>query len=249
MKCKLRTTMNLLVFGLKITFIQNTFSAQFILIKLENIFFVNFQQYYGYSKYDAADDNDCYVDLPLEVVLQEYDNLKDPTNRCSGENPFAWQQFIESSSLEKHEESADQEILLNCDICNKLFSERYSLNAHKLSIHHGMLYDCNICERSFNHLAKLIRHKNIVHQKVSYTCALCEKSFRNFSTLETHEMLKHQKMNHACAIRDEKFSSITDPRKHLAKHTGFTCDNCKKSFTLLSNLKRHKNTVNCKKRF
>ena len=69
------------------------------------------------------------------------------------------------------------EIMKNCEICNKEFKTKSGLRQH-ISIIHGEQKEnkCNICLKIFHLQSKLTSHMKSVHEnKKNHKCDSCEK--------------------------------------------------------------------------
>lgn len=95
-----------------------------------------------------------------------------------------------------------------------------------------------------------------------YACDLCDRSFNHASNLSSHKKIRHREIfSHVCKVCDRRFAFAEDLNYHFIKHTGEKrfCDQCDKSFSYSSTLKKHKRKVHekirahactiCSKRF
>ena len=107
-----------------------------------------------------------------------------------------------------------------CDICNKLFSNKSNLRKHIKSVHEKMKFKSEICDKEFSQEDNLQRHKKAVHSKsIEFKCTVCERKFSRKENLQAHKTVcckcKHcheqfslppELLNHICPEK-----KITEP--------------------------------------
>ena len=80
------------------------------------------------------------------------------------------------------------EIMKNCEICDKEVKTKSGLNQHISIIHVEQRENkCNICVKIFHHQCKLTLHMKSVHEnKKNHKCDSCGKSFSEAGKLKRH---------------------------------------------------------------
>ena len=122
----------------------------------------------------------------------------------------------------------EQDDVIDCNTCGKIFSSRRLLYFHERNQHVDP-GNCNFCDTYFTSKVKLNTHIQKMHtygpqqQPRTYMCELCGKVFKARSNLSQH-MKSHNK-------------KVLKQKKPPAK--SFPCNNCQKSFKRQWNLKRH----------
>ena len=128
-----------------------------------------------------------------------------------------------------------------CFGCCTLFFTTEQLRNHILRKHHVKTFhhnfendktkplpempdQCDQCSSSFGSKGELRRHLESVHYKERIECQECSMTFTRLDNYRLHKRRKH-------AVADKK------------DHLGLNCSLCKKSFSCMSNLKRHLRTI------
>lgn len=119
----------------------------------------------------------------------------------------------------------NQELMLQCRFCTRLFSRSDVRDAHEKDIHkNGELlsrFKCNECECAFDLREELMSHKILNHYTgVLHTCEECGKNFKKKSLLDLH--------------------------MHSHKEKSIQCETCEMMFTFITGLAKHKKLGRCK---
>ena len=101
----------------------------------------------------------------LEKMYEECLNIKKSLtfkcNKCDEE-------FESLVILNRHKRiHTPSNVMLKCDVCEKLFNEEWKLSAH-IKTHEK--YECNQCEKTFTNLDVKEKHVNISHEDVNIFC-------------------------------------------------------------------------------
>lgn len=122
-------------------------------------------------------------------------------------------------------DSALDEILLKCAVCNFAHSNLHVIDKH-LTIHNGapFRFQCQLCDAWFGQQRYLINHVNSHTVSYFYKCDWCEMSFKSSESLRVH-------------TADEDPECTFDSSGHQL----FQCDVCRKTF-LNEHLFRSHNT-------
>ena len=98
-----------------------------------------------------------------------------------------------------------------CDICNKLFSNKSNLRKHIKSVYEKMKFKCEICDKEFSRKDNLQRHNKAVHSKsIAFKCTVCERKFSRKENL-----LAHKNVCCKCKHCHEQFPSPSELLNHI----------------------------------
>ncbi|XP_061173943.1 zinc finger protein 91-like [Saccostrea echinata] len=144
-------------------------------------------------------------------------------------------------------DSKNGKVLVECDVCGKNLSIN-SIQKHR-KIHNGelIMLNCSVCEKVFSSSHNLQRHMNTVHMnKRSFCCEYCGKQFAEKATMLYHKYTRHAK--NACKKCGISFESKSRLHKHEcyavlydngSKKPLYGCKRCKKYFVHRCKLHRH----------
>ncbi|KAJ1520397.1 hypothetical protein ONE63_003532 [Megalurothrips usitatus] len=115
-----------------------------------------------------------------------------------------------------------------CSTCSKVFKHKRSLARHIREKHNEAPKDlaCAKCTKKFKNERTLVQHIKNVHENKGVRCGECGVQFR-----QVRELITHQRLNRCGSSRS------------LLRHRGPKCLKCKKAFTSLAQLYRHKMTA------
>ena len=108
----------------------------------------------------------------------------------------------------------DQYENVQCDKCNKTFTNAAHLKRHVTFMHDApKKFRCEVCDEAFKTKVMLRNHKSNSHIH-KYKCVQCERIFNLRITLETHINDDHPKQ-HRCLLCKKPFTEVDNLQKHL----------------------------------
>ncbi|CAL8132796.1 unnamed protein product [Orchesella dallaii] len=131
-----------------------------------------------------------------------------------------------------------------CIFCDKTFSTLADPNDHVRSHIKEKPYCCTKCSSSFSKQGNLSAHKRTVHfKKFNLECEICGK-FITKSSAEAHVRSHLTEKPYQCQLCGKRLKSSAGLKYHLKTHEEgrqftFKCSICNKSYSALSNLRRH----------
>ena len=142
------------------------------------------------------------------------------------------------------------DLLINCDMCRRDFTDVDKLKKHIAYKHHGIRpYACDSCDKTFKHKCTLQTHIKFVHEKIkNFKCNQCEKAFAIRQNLEKHiKTIHEQEKNYKCGKCGKVFQTAFNLNRHFATvHEGlklYQCMKCDKAYGQNHELKKHVETV------
>ncbi|XP_069054282.1 uncharacterized protein [Lepisosteus oculatus] len=158
--------------------------------------------------------------------------------RCSG----CGKSFNRIGRLRVHRLTHMGEKPFRCSQCGKGLSTPDNLKRHQLT-HTPGRYTCSRCGKSLSTPDNLKRHQ-LTHTPGPYTCCRCGKSFGRSSELKTHQLVHTGEKPFSRSRRGEGFERARAPETRRRVHAGegYSCGQCRKTFSRPSGLKAHQRT-------
>lgn len=140
----------------------------------------------------------------------------------------------------------------SCEQCSYIGRKLGNLNQHLLT-HLAMKqsktssevtipassHECSLCQSSFANAIRLNNHRRKVHELLSCHCDVCGRVFKN-----KHSIMRHMQTHHKTPCPICQFVIATHRlKRHINQHSSsasFSCDACKKVFSSLQYLSKHK---------
>jgi len=109
---------------------------------------------------------------------------------------------------------------------------------------------CRICWTKFPTANHWSLHTKYVHNPPSFKCSQCPKVYKYKNDLQVHMQLKHEtdttkKKTYECPKCKKSFQLVTTLRRHIREHTDrFECRFCKKEFNTRVGRENHEKLHN-----
>lgn len=171
---------------------------------------------------------------------QKYENeLKRKSGICTVCGVYA-------KHVKRHARIHDTTNQVQCDYCNKLFSDKHYLVQYHFKIHLNLRpFHCTLCEYKFAGKAQLAKHMQTHAGDKPYKCEICAKTFGHLSSKIYHEKTHMQDRKIICSQCNKCFLTKKCLQRHMRVHTDmadrpFKCDLCDLSYFAPYLLSRHR---------
>ena len=128
-----------------------------------------------------------------------------------------------------------------CSVCGKTFSSKYNVHRHMIEQHNAMQqlsenFECYKCEKVFLTKGSLGRHLQGVHRErfsqfenpidkaenantsSGYKCYICDSVFTRNKTLQEHQNQHNKESSQTCEQCGKSFSTVSYLKKHMKIH-------------------------------
>lgn len=124
--------------------------------------------------------------------------------------------------IDKIEQHRNQHLnqSLQCQYCDKAYSNQYKLNYHMRSKHQQVnAWQCQYCKESFNESNERQAHIYNQHFKEMFQCQQCQKIFTTQKCLEIHQKIHDTAFeSYECDICGQIFSLQRNLYSHIMRH-------------------------------
>lgn len=142
------------------------------------------------------------------------------------------------------------EIVYNCDACNKSYNTEHYLKIHIRNVHEkAFTRICDVCGKEFCHKGAYDKHKRIFHSEKKLPKAQCQECgawLKHEMALYSHINLHHKKNNdkkYICDICGKESPNnpalYTHKKKVHFMDKNFKCHMCDSAFKYEKTLKEH----------
>ena len=149
---------------------------------------------------------------------------------------------------------SDRKTILQCNLCEKEYSQPGGLKTHIEIKHKGIRYPCDVCSKVLTCASSLNIHMKSKHLggKPCY-CPHCSSSFASKSNLKIHIESKHENIKYPCEKCDAKLATVNVLKAHMENmhsdmKTVLQCNLCEKDYWTKGGLNLHissKHSVKC----
>lgn len=136
----------------------------------------------------------------------------------------------------------NNQLILTCRTCNKVFSSVDGLKTHKRK-HTGDLFRCKQCDKGYTRLNHLLRHELTHGKRKVHVCKICNKTLTRFEHLKRHLVTHLKEKPFLCNTCNRGFTRSDHLIKHAKKCKGqdvFICDICSKAYNRQDSLEVHR---------
>jgi KRAB domain-containing zinc finger protein len=192
---------------------------------------------------------DCSVQFPTSLAYCEH--MKEQHNNPK---PYMCEKcnktFMHNSTLNRHKQSCEDKQTFVCHVCGKGFHRKDYLQQHLKGEHKrkmGVAFKCKTCGETFQFKSWLLSHK-INCKDVFGSAPTSKKMVKKMCSGEERGIedakLSRRSVGGYCTDCFLHFKSQLQFNKHMRDMHGnlqpYRCDKCRKSFSQLSSLSRHK---------
>ena len=142
----------------------------------------------------------------------------------------------------------NEKSLINCEYCDKTFTQKKTLNAH-LTTHRRQGHLCPICGKQFSYKSSLVSHQ-MIHQKPpkTHTCNQCNAAFTTPRSLRRHYFThyNYKDKEFICELCGKRFAYSMTLKNHKLSHSEerpHICRICGTSFKRMTHLRTHEQGV------
>ncbi|XP_019867992.2 zinc finger protein 652-like isoform X2 [Aethina tumida] len=136
----------------------------------------------------------------------------------------------------------NNQILLTCRECMKMFTTLEGLRCHK-RIHLGGMFKCKTCDKEYTRLNHLQRHELSHGRRKVHVCRICNKTLTRMEHLKRHLTTHLKEKPFGCKTCNRGFNRIENLHHHTPRCKGeivHICDICNKVFNREDSLDVHK---------
>lgn len=136
----------------------------------------------------------------------------------------------------------DNQQILTCRVCFKVFTTVEGLRCHK-RLHTGGMFKCKVCDKEYTRQNHLVRHELTHSKRKVHVCKICNKTLTRFEHLKRHLTIHLKEKPFACTICNRGFNRQEHLANHMRRCKGdriHICDICNKGFNREDSLAVHR---------
>lgn len=136
----------------------------------------------------------------------------------------------------------NNQMILTCRECNKVFTTLEGLRSHK-RIHLGTLFKCRYCGKGYTRQTHVYRHELSHGKHKLHVCRICNKTLTRMEHLKRHLTTHLKEKPFSCKSCNRGFNRSDHLEAHAARCKGervHICDICNRGFSREDSLEVHK---------
>ena len=185
-------------------------------------------------------EKECESEREVSFLGDEHSEYSDNMNNCSDTTDEEGNEPDEVKFEVEHDEESfineeGEDVSLECNMCENLFSDNESLRIHMMKKHkRGMReLQCDRCPYKTYRGDSLKRHRQTLHEKsspVDKSKLVCEQC--GYTTARPRSMREHLRVHngvkYTCELCGKTFTRDGNLKTHMQIHSGiiFMCDQC-----------------------
>ena len=188
-------------------------------------------------------ERDLHLHTSKEHKQEMEPNLKCPVTGC----PKA---YFTKSTLESHIKSHNNETVIKCSICEKVFDKPSRLKSHMIFHTGEKPHACDYegCTWKFPTQSKLARHKRTHTNDKRFTCSKCNKAFGRSEHLQQHSLTHKEDTDQEFERGSSSLETLQNNNQIKRKEPSilnFQCPvlECSKKYVTKAAFKAHLKTV------
>ncbi|XP_058066789.1 zinc finger and SCAN domain-containing protein 31-like [Anopheles bellator] len=188
---------------------------------------------------DGTSDKDkgpCEENLEFDLLLSKPDTVESLDTGGEVEDGLQTEIIVQNESEHRKQR-------LQCDKCEKTFSQTQTLRRHyKTHDQSTKTKQCPHCVKVFARADDLSRHVRIHTGERPYVCKLCPKAYKQLSGLNEHIRTHGGKRPFQCSVCHKELTSRNGLFVHMKGHRGdkrHACAFCSKRFLTSSERTSH----------
>ena len=146
----------------------------------------------------------------------------------------------------KHQRNHDENKLLECEKCCKVFTSKIGFQQHEKTAHsveQVKKHKCTFCDSLFLNLDFLKIHQRSHTGEKPYNCSFCTKKFSIKGNMLKHEKIHGERKPFECERCGKIYESLTGFKYHKTKQCDqeheYKCQICDSQFPTMEALKIH----------